>query len=92
MKSNNKNILLLLMLYTCVLPVKGQNVYTLDECIEAALQNNVRIKNADNDLKMAEHDKKEAYSMLSSKAFHSFNIIFNIFKFIIIHKVCLWVV
>ena len=49
MKSNNKNILLLLMLYTCVLPVKGQNVYTLDECIEAALQNNVRIKNADND-------------------------------------------
>lgn len=62
MKSNNKNILLLLMLYTCVLPVKGQNVYTLDECIEAALQNNVRIKNADNDLKMAEHDKKEAFT------------------------------
>ena len=62
MKSNNKNILLLLMLYTCVLPVKGQNVYTLDECIEAALQNNVRIKNADNDIKMAEHDKKEAFT------------------------------
>ena len=62
MRSNNKNILLLFMLYTCVLPVKGQNVYTLDECIEAALQNNVRIKNAQNELAMAEHDKKEAFT------------------------------
>lgn len=62
MKSSNKNILLLLMMYTFVLPVKGQDVYTLDECITSALQNNVRIKNADNDLKMAEHDKKEAFT------------------------------
>ena len=50
------------MLYTCVLPVKGRNVYALDECIEAALQNNVRVRNADNNLKMADHDKKEVFT------------------------------
>ena len=62
MKSSNKNILLLLMMYTLVLSVKGQDVYSLDECITAALQHNVRIKNADNDIKMAEHDKKETFT------------------------------
>lgn len=63
MKPDNKNILFLLfMMYTCILPVKGQSVYTLDECIAAALQNNARVKNADNELRMAEHDRKEAFT------------------------------
>lgn len=63
MKPYNKNILFLLfMMYTCILPVKGQSVYTLDECIAAALQNNARVKNADNELRMAEHDRKEAFT------------------------------
>lgn len=63
MKPDNKNILFLLfMMYTRILPVKGQSVYTLDECIAAALQNNARVKNADNELRMAEHDRKEAFT------------------------------
>lgn len=63
MKPDNKNILFLLfMMYTCILPVKGQSVYTLDECIAAALQNNARVKNAYNELRMAEHDRKEAFT------------------------------
>lgn len=63
MKPDNKNILFLLfMMYMCILPVKGQSVYTLDECIAAALQNNARVKNADNELRMAEHDRKEAFT------------------------------
>lgn len=63
MKPNNKNILLLLfIMYTCILPVDGQNVYTLDECIAAALQNNARVRNADNELRMAEHERKEVFT------------------------------
>lgn len=63
MKPDNKNILFLLfMMYTCILPVKGQSVYTLDECIAVALQNNARVKNAYNELRMAEHDRKEAFT------------------------------
>ena len=40
----------------------AQQVYTLDECIEMALQNNVRTKNADNDLRMAEQQQKSAFT------------------------------
>ena len=39
-----------------------EHVYSLDECIEAALDNNVRMKNAQNNLRMAEHSKQEAFS------------------------------
>lgn len=40
----------------------AQQTYTLDECIELALQNNVRIKNADNDLRAAEQQRKSAFT------------------------------
>lgn len=40
----------------------AQHVYTLDECIEAALQNNVRMKNAENDLKVSAHERKNAFT------------------------------
>lgn len=51
------------MMFACGLPSMGQHqTFTLDECIESALRNNVRIKNAENELKMAEQDKKEAFT------------------------------
>lgn len=40
--------------------VFAQRTYTLDECMEAALQNNVRMKNAKNDLDIAGHEEKNA--------------------------------
>ena len=43
-------------------PVPAQSVYTLDECIEMALQNNVRTRNAANDLRMAEQQEKSAFT------------------------------
>lgn len=43
-------------------PLAAQQVYTLDECIESALQNNARMKNAANDLASARHQRKEAFT------------------------------
>lgn len=40
----------------------GQKAYTLDECIQAALTNNVKMKNARNELEMARQDKKKAFT------------------------------
>ncbi len=42
--------------------VSAQSRYTLDECIEMALQNNVRTKNAENDLRMAEQQRQSAFT------------------------------
>ena len=39
--------------------VFGQKAYTLDECIQAALTNNVRMKNANNELDLPLYHKKE---------------------------------
>ena len=44
------------------LRMPAQHTYTLDECIDEALKNNVRIKNADNDLSVAKHGSKEAFT------------------------------
>lgn len=41
-------------------PVAAQRAYTLDECVREALANNVRMKNAANDVRMAEHGRQEA--------------------------------
>lgn len=60
MKVNKRNIVLSLIACTCLAPVSGQHVYTLDECINSALKYNVKVRNAENDLEMAKHDKKEA--------------------------------
>lgn len=46
----------------CMNGVFGQKAYTLDECIQAALTNNVRMKNANNELEMAKQDKKKAFT------------------------------
>ena len=41
-------------------PLRAQTTLTLDECVEKALENNARMKNADNDLGIARHEQKEA--------------------------------
>ena len=40
----------------------AQKTYTLDECLEQALRNNVRIKNATNDLRMAQYEQHGTFS------------------------------
>lgn len=40
----------------------AQPAYTLDECVELALQNNVRMKNAANELADAEHQRRAAFT------------------------------
>lgn len=40
--------------------LQAQRLYTLDECISEALTNNIRIKNADNNLEAARHARNEA--------------------------------
>lgn len=63
MKTNrNKKIVFLLICGVCVNFAFGQKAYTLDECIQAALTNNVRMKNANNELEMAKQDKKKAFT------------------------------
>lgn len=62
MKSSVRQILCIgLGLMACI-DISAQRIYTLDECINEALENNVRIKNADNDLSAAKHGSKEAFS------------------------------
>lgn len=46
----------------CPLLAYAQHAYTLDECLELALKNNVRIRNADNDLNAAKLQKKAAFT------------------------------
>ena len=62
MKVNKRNIVLSLIACTCLAPVSGQHIYTLDECINSALKYNVKVRNAENDLEMAKHDKKETFT------------------------------
>ena len=40
----------------------AQRTFTLDECLEQALSNNVRMRNAENETRMAEHDRKNAFT------------------------------
>lgn len=54
--------LIILAVSVCPSLSSAQHVYTLDECLEMALQNNIRIKNADNDLNAAELQKKSAFT------------------------------
>lgn len=63
MKPNYK--LLLLSGVLCCANIRmasAQKAYTLDECVQKALTNNVRVKNAQNELAMAQEDSKEAFT------------------------------
>lgn len=54
--------LIALVVSLCPLLAYAQHAYTLDECLELALKNNVRIRNADNDLNAAKLQKKVAFT------------------------------
>ena len=58
MKHTSKCFLMVWVLGCMAAPLAAQQVYTLDECIESALQNNARMKNAENDLTSARHQRK----------------------------------
>ena len=63
MKRNRiQSMLLLSMWFACLAPAIAQRTYTLDECIREAMTNNVRTKNANNDVRMAEHGRQEAFT------------------------------
>ncbi len=53
------------MLSSCIVSlgsVYAQRTYTLDECLQQALANNVRMKNAENNKNIAAQDKKNAFT------------------------------
>ena len=58
----NRYIFLLLVGFTQLVSVSAQRVYTLDECLQRALENNVRIKNAGNNLEIAKQGSQEAFT------------------------------
>ena len=62
MKHTSKCFLMVWVWGCMAAPLAAQQVYTLDECIESALQNNARMKNAANDLASARHQRKEAFT------------------------------
>lgn len=55
-------ILFLSVSYASLAPGYAQRAYTLDECVKEALSNNVRMKNAANNVRMAEHGRQEAFT------------------------------
>lgn len=61
-----RHALLSLLLVLGICPgtslVRAQVTLTLDECVEKALQNNARMKNADNDLHAARHERRSAFT------------------------------
>lgn len=64
MKTINCIRILLFNLLVVTMPtfIYAQQVYTLDECLEMAMQHNVRIKNADNDVAAALQQQKSAFT------------------------------
>ena len=52
----------LLVLCLAALPLSAQQVYTLDECIDMALQNNARARNAELDLQSAIHSRRSTFT------------------------------
>ena len=64
MKLMKRVRILLFSLLAAMIPAcaYAQQVYTLDECLEMAMQHNVRIKNADNDVAAAEQQRKSAFT------------------------------
>lgn len=57
-----KKTLILFLFVTYTFSCMAQKDYSLDECIQTALKNNIHIQEADNALEMAEEDKKTAFT------------------------------
>lgn len=60
MKKNNKLLVLIAFAGLLSVHMDAQKVYTLDECRTMALRNNVKVRNAANDVEAARQGKKEA--------------------------------
>lgn len=59
MKLKSKYTFLLVLAGMCQMPLQAQQTYSLEDCIREALINNVRMKNAANDLKAAQETRSE---------------------------------
>ena len=62
MKHTSKCFLLACAWGCMTAPLAAQQVYTLDQCVEQALRNNARMQNAQNELGMAEQQRKSAFT------------------------------
>ena len=62
MKQNHKWILYLLLSVVVITPVQAQRGLTLDECRRMALENNVRVRNAANEVEAAIQGQKAAFT------------------------------
>ena len=62
MKQNHKLILYLLLSVVVITPVQAQRGLTLDECRRMALENNVRVRNAANEVEAAIQGQKAAFT------------------------------
>ena len=58
MKSN----IIMLMMIICSIQIKSQNIYSLEDCRKAALENNKEQKSADEEISIAEYKKKAAFT------------------------------
>lgn len=58
----NKYKLLFFICIVCCHGLMAQKLYTLDECIEYALDNNVNVKNSKLDVRISEHTQKEFFT------------------------------
>lgn len=63
MKTRIKLVLFMILTGSNICPtVCAQQTLTLNECIERAVKNNIRIKNAQNEVSMAKHTSQEAFT------------------------------
>ena len=57
-----KQLIIFALCSACSLVAFGQKTYTLDECREMALRNNVKMRNATNDIEAAQSERNEAFT------------------------------
>ena len=51
----------MLLGWAACFPASAQTAYTLEECVEEAVNNNLKLRNADNEVRMSEARRKEAF-------------------------------
>lgn len=61
-KSNFNCLYILLAGCLMATPISAQQTYTLDECLQEALTNNLQMKNAENNLAIARQERQEAFT------------------------------
>lgn len=51
----------MLLGWAACFPASAQTAYTLEQCVEEAVNNNLKLRNADNEVRMSEARRKEAF-------------------------------